>query len=137
MEELQASAAASSTADAGPSSADPNDPVAQSLICNDCGKKFRGTTQAQFHAEKSGHENFSESTEEIAPLTEEEKKAKLDELRERLREKRSGESEQDKADKKRNEVRLPQLFLAQSCIHPPSSPFPFLRNPTHHFQNSR
>ena len=38
-------------------------------------------------------------------MTEEEKKAKLEELRQKLAAKRSGMSEQDKADKKRNEVR--------------------------------
>lgn len=50
------------------------------------------------------HTDFSESTEEIKPLTEEEKKAKLEELRERLAAKRAGGSEQDKLDKKKNEV---------------------------------
>ena len=39
-------------------------------------------------------------------MTEEEKKAKLDEMRKRLAEKRAGGSEQDKVDKKRNEVSL-------------------------------
>ena len=72
-------------------------------MCNECGKRFRGTAQAEFHASKTEHQDFSESTEEIAPLTEEEKKAKLAELRERLAEKRSVMSEQDKADKKKNE----------------------------------
>lgn len=79
---------------------------ARSLICNDCGKKFRSQSQAEFHASKSGHVDFSESTEEIAPLTEEEKKQKLEELRERLAEKRAKQSVQDKEDKKRNEVRI-------------------------------
>lgn len=51
----------------------------------------------------SEHQNFEESTEEIAPLTEEEKAARLTELREKLAAKRAGLSEQDKIDKKRNE----------------------------------
>ncbi|KIW34576.1 hypothetical protein, variant [Cladophialophora immunda] len=76
---------------------------ARSLVCNECGKKFRGTAQAEFHASKSGHTDFSESIEEITPLTEEEKKAKLAELREKLAAKRAVQSEQDKIDKKRNE----------------------------------
>ncbi|KIW81705.1 hypothetical protein Z517_04731 [Fonsecaea pedrosoi CBS 271.37] len=76
---------------------------ARSLVCNECGKKFRGTAQAEFHASKSGHTDFAESTEEIAPLTEEEKQAKLAELREKLAAKRAVQSEQDKVDKKRNE----------------------------------
>lgn len=76
---------------------------AQSLVCNECGKKFRGTAQAEFHASKSGHTDFAESTEEIAPLTDEEKTAKLAELREKLAAKRGIQAEQDKADQKRNE----------------------------------
>lgn len=76
---------------------------AKSLLCNECGKKFRGTAQAEFHASKSGHTDFSESTEEIAPLTEEEKKQKLAELREKMALKRAAQSEQDKIDQKRNE----------------------------------
>ncbi|KAG6008661.1 hypothetical protein E4U21_004016 [Claviceps maximensis] len=76
---------------------------ARSLVCNDCGKKFRNHDLATFHATKTDHTDFSESIEEIAPLTEEEKKAKLEELRERLRAKRSVQSVQDKEDAKRNE----------------------------------
>jgi UBX domain-containing protein 1/4 len=76
---------------------------AQSLVCDDCGKKFRSVAQAEFHASKSGHENFSESTEEIKPLTEEEKAARLQEMRERLAAKKAAQYEQDKIDRKKNE----------------------------------
>ncbi|EFZ01979.1 ubx [Metarhizium robertsii ARSEF 23] len=76
---------------------------ARSLICNECGKKFRNHDLATFHATKTDHTDFSESTEEIAPLTEDEKKAKLEELRERLKSKRAAQSVQDKEDAKRNE----------------------------------
>ncbi len=38
------------------------------------------------------HQDFSESTDEIAPLTEEEKKARLEELRQKLAEKRATQS---------------------------------------------
>ena len=64
---------------------------ARSMVCNDCGKKFRGMAQAQFHAEKTGHDDFAESAEELAPLTEEEKKERLAELKEKLAEKRAGQ----------------------------------------------
>jgi UBX domain-containing protein 1/4 len=74
-----------------------------SMVCNECGKKLRNMAAVQFHAEKSGHEDFSESTEELAPLTEDEKKAKLEELRAKLAEKRAKQSEEDKAANKRNE----------------------------------
>ena len=77
---------------------------ARSLVCNDCGKKFRSHAQAEFHASKTDHVDFSESTEEIAPLTEEEKAAKLAQLREKLAAKRANQAEQDKVEKKRNEV---------------------------------
>ena len=77
---------------------------AKSLECEECGKRFRSTAQAEFHATRSGHVDFKQSTEEIAPLTEEEKKAKLQAMREALAEKRAGMSEQDKIDKKKNEV---------------------------------
>lgn len=78
--------------------------VPRSLVCNECGKKFRSQAQAEFHASKTEHVDFQESTEEIAPLTEEEKKKKLEDLRSKLAEKRAVQSDQDKADKKRNEV---------------------------------
>lgn len=53
----------------------------------------------------SEHTDFSESTEEIAPLTEEEKKAKLEELRQKLKEKRASQAVTDREEAKRNEVR--------------------------------
>ena len=77
--------------------------VARSMVCNDCGKKFRGMSQAQFHAEKSGHDDFAESAEELAPLTEEEKVAKLAAMRAKLAEKRAGQAEEDKIAQRRNE----------------------------------
>ncbi|TPX47092.1 hypothetical protein SeMB42_g03461 [Synchytrium endobioticum] len=58
--------------------------TAQSLKCDDCGKMFRDSSRAQLHAAKSGHVNFSESTEALKPLTDEEKKAKLADLQARL-----------------------------------------------------
>ncbi|KAF2721469.1 hypothetical protein K431DRAFT_284844 [Polychaeton citri CBS 116435] len=76
---------------------------AKSFVCNDCGKKFRGMAEVQFHAEKSGHDDFGESVEEIAPLTAEEKEQKLKDLRERLAAKRAAQAVEDKAAQKRNE----------------------------------
>lgn len=54
----------------------------------------------------SEHVNFSESTEEIAPLTEEEKKQRLEELRQKMVEKRAKQALVDKEEQKRNEVRF-------------------------------
>lgn len=39
--------------------------AAKSLKCVDCGKLFKTAELANYHAEKSGHENFEESTEEV------------------------------------------------------------------------
>ncbi|KAL8796082.1 MAG: hypothetical protein Q9182_007433 [Xanthomendoza sp. 2 TL-2023] len=105
-EEIIAASANAAGADedpnAEPAALEPGE-MPRSLICNECGKKFRSQAQAEFHASKTQHVDFAESTEEIAPLTEEEKKARLEELRQKLAEKRAGMSEQDKIDKKRNE----------------------------------
>ena len=76
---------------------------ARSLVCNECGKLFRGTAQAEFHASKSGHQDFAESTEEIKPLTEEEKAAKLAELREKAAARKAAQTDQEKIEQKRNE----------------------------------
>jgi len=76
---------------------------ARSMVCNECNKKFRSLAAAEFHASKTEHTDFSESTEEIAPLTEEEKKAKLEELRERVAAKRAAGALKDKEEQKRNE----------------------------------
>ncbi|KAI1421094.1 ubiquitin-related domain-containing protein [Xylaria sp. FL1777] len=79
------------------------DVVAMSLVCNECGKKFRSQREAEFHANKSGHSDFAESTEEIAPLTEEEKQQRLAELREKVKAKRANQAVIDKEEQKRNE----------------------------------
>jgi hypothetical protein len=54
--------------------------------------------------------NFAESTEEIAPLTEEEKKARLEELRQKMAEKRAKQAIIDKEEQKKNEVNTPFHF---------------------------
>ncbi|KAM4057482.1 UBX domain-containing protein [Hirsutella rhossiliensis] len=76
---------------------------ARSLICNECGKRFRTPDLASYHATKTEHTDFSESTEEIAPLTDAEKQTRLEELRERLKAKKAAQSVQDKEEQKRNE----------------------------------
>lgn len=55
------------------------------------------------------HVDFSESTEEIAPLTEEEKKAKLEELRAKNAEKKAKQAILDKEEQRKNEVFLHPL----------------------------
>ncbi|CAG8494286.1 12959_t:CDS:2 [Cetraspora pellucida] len=77
--------------------------TAQSLQCNDCQKLLRDASAAQVHATRTGHVNFSESTTAIKPLTEEEKQAKLLELKQRLAEKRELRTIQDKEEEKTRE----------------------------------
>jgi len=77
---------------------------AKSLQCSECGKRFKGAIQAEFHASKSGHEKFEESIEEITPLTEEQKKQKLEDLRQKLAQKRAFQALQDKEAEKLNET---------------------------------
>ncbi|KAG1747966.1 ubiquitin-related domain-containing protein [Suillus paluster] len=61
---------------------------AKSIKCSECGKVFKNTALANYHAEKSGHDQFEESTEEIKPLTEEERQQKLADLRQKIAAKR-------------------------------------------------
>ncbi|CAL2029721.1 unnamed protein product [Caenorhabditis brenneri] len=77
---------ATPAADGSSSSEDPNVPmVASSYKCTDCGKILANEDAVMFHATKTKHENFTESTEEIKPLTAEEKAAKVLEIREKIK----------------------------------------------------
>ncbi|KAF5351326.1 hypothetical protein D9758_007974 [Tetrapyrgos nigripes] len=79
------------------------DVEAKSIKCSQCGKIFKNTALANYHAEKSGHDQFEESTEEVKPLTEEEKKQRLEELRAKMMEKKAKKAEQDAIEAKANE----------------------------------
>ena len=54
---------------------------AQSYKCNECGKILSNMANLELHANKTGHSDFEESTERIQPLTEEEKAAKIAEIK--------------------------------------------------------
>ncbi|XP_067009971.1 UBX domain-containing protein 1 [Anabrus simplex] len=71
---------------------------AKSLKCNDCGKLFKSQLEIEFHAAKSGHVNFSESTEEKKPLSEEEKREQLRKLEEKMKQKRMEREEKEKVE---------------------------------------
>lgn len=107
LEELQANKAAEDGEGeeaGGPSiSALQEGAGAKSLICNECGKSFRNQDLASYHASKTEHTDFSESTEDIKPLTKEEREAKLAEARQRLLEKKALQAMKDKEEAKRNE----------------------------------
>lgn len=63
--------------------------VAQSYKCNECGKVLSNMANLELHANKTGHSDFEESTELKKPLTEEEKKAKIEEIKSLLKAKRT------------------------------------------------
>lgn len=69
---------------------------AKSIKCEDCGRLFKTNLEVEFHATKSGHTNFSESTEEKKPLTEEEKKAQMLLIEEKIARKRTEREEKEK-----------------------------------------
>lgn len=58
---------------------------------------------AERHATRTGHQNFAESTEAIKPLSEEEKKQRLLELKTRLSEKRAAREQAEIDDRKQAE----------------------------------
>ncbi|KAK4162657.1 ubiquitin-related domain-containing protein [Cladorrhinum sp. PSN259] len=107
LEDLQAAAADDEDEEERALNITGGEQLAKSLVCKDCGKKFRTHDAATYHATKTEHTDFEESTEEIAPLTEEEKKARLEELREKAKLKKETQSQQEKEEAKRNEqIRL-------------------------------
>jgi len=92
----KANVAPASGSGSGSGSGEAAAPVeAKSIRCLQCDKLFKNVDLANYHAEKSGHDQFEESTEEIKPLTEEEKKQKLEDLRKRMGEKRARKAAED------------------------------------------
>ncbi|XP_065832606.1 UBX domain-containing protein 1-B-like isoform X2 [Oscarella lobularis] len=69
---------------------------ALSIKCDQCGKLLKSEAQAQSHATRTGHTQFSESTEEVKPLTEEEKKEQQEKLQKLIKEKRQARLEKEK-----------------------------------------
>lgn len=91
---------AASTSDSAPpptdKDADAEAEVAKSIKCEDCNKLFKTQLEVEYHATKSGHSNFSESTEEKKPLTEEERREQLRKIEEKLKLKRKEREEKEK-----------------------------------------
>ncbi|CAJ0582818.1 unnamed protein product, partial [Mesorhabditis spiculigera] len=81
------------------------DVTASSFKCDDCGKLLRDQDAVMFHAGKTNHENFSESTEELKPLTAEERATKAAELREKLAEVRKIKVEKEREEQVAKEKR--------------------------------
>ncbi|XP_053980640.1 UBX domain-containing protein 1 [Hylaeus anthracinus] len=83
--------------------------LAKSMKCDICGKLFKNNLEVEFHATKSGHDQFSESTEEKKPLSEDEKKEQLRILSEKLRQKNKEREEQERIDtfaRERDRIRV-------------------------------
>nr|CAG4644526.1 EOG090X0OE5 [Lepidurus arcticus] len=72
--------------------------VAKSFKCDECGKIMETQLELEFHAAKTSHSRFSESTEEKKPLTEEEKRAQLKKVEELMKLKRLEREEKEKKD---------------------------------------
>ncbi|CAB3222635.1 unnamed protein product [Arctia plantaginis] len=79
----------------------------KSFKCDECGKLLKNQDEMEYHAAKTDHKSFSESTEEKKPLTEEEKQAQLALLEERMKQKRKEREEREKAEAlERERVRI-------------------------------
>jgi len=65
------------------------DATVRSYKCDECGKIFKDATEMEFHAAKTQHSKFSESTDEKKPLTAEEKAEQLKRIDEKLKVKRA------------------------------------------------
>ncbi|XP_008187178.1 UBX domain-containing protein 1-like [Acyrthosiphon pisum] len=82
--------------------------VAKSYGCEECDKLFTDTTALEYHAIKSGHScNFAGSTEEMKPLTDDDKIEQLKKLEERLKKNR----EECKAKEKEEELERKKIRI--------------------------
>ncbi|XP_071833467.1 UBX domain-containing protein 1-like isoform X2 [Apostichopus japonicus] len=84
-EDSSADGGGSSNSEGQQSTNDPSQSEAKSLKCDDCGKLIKSTEEAEMHAARTSHQNFSESTEEVKPLTEDERKQQMDRLQEKIK----------------------------------------------------
>lgn len=78
-----------------PKSAKPG-AVAMSYKCNECGKILSNMGNLELHANKTGHSDFEESTQQVKLLSAEEKAAKVIELKKLLQVKRAERQDEEK-----------------------------------------
>lgn len=69
---------------------------AKCIKCDECSKKFQNDSEIEFHAVKTGHSSFSESTEEMKLLSDEEKKEQMRKLEVIIKQRRAEKIEQEK-----------------------------------------
>lgn len=74
------------------------DTVPKSWKCEDCGKLFNSMDTVEFHAAKTNHSNFSESTEEKKPLSAEEKEEQQKKIVELMKIKRAEREAKEKVE---------------------------------------
>ena len=70
--------------------------IAQSYKCNECGKILSNMANLELHANKTGHSDFEESTDQVKPLSAEQKAAKIEEIKTLLKLKREERQEVEK-----------------------------------------
>lgn len=70
--------------------------IATSYRCNECGKILSNMANLELHANKTGHSDFEESTEQVKPLTEEQKAQKIQAIKSLLALKRKEREELEK-----------------------------------------
>ncbi|KAF6211209.1 hypothetical protein GE061_014324 [Apolygus lucorum] len=110
--------ASSTPAEAGSSASDKTaetSETAKSIKCEECGKLFKSQLEVEFHATKSGHSQFSESTEEKKPLTDEEKRQQMALLEQKLKEKKKEREEKEKEEalaREKNRIRSGKEIVA-------------------------
>lgn len=95
--------------------AESSDKTPKSLKCDECGKLFTSQIEVEFHAAKSGHASFSESTEEKKPMTEEERAEQLRKLEEKMKEKRKEREEKEKLEaleREKNRIKSGKEMIA-------------------------
>ncbi|KAL3997772.1 UBX domain family protein [Acanthocheilonema viteae] len=80
-------------------------PQAMSFKCDVCGKHLADDQAVMFHAARTKHEAFSESTETVKPLTEEEKKERLAALQNKLKEARAKKEDEERKETLEKEKR--------------------------------
>ncbi|KAK6105205.1 UBX domain family protein [Brugia pahangi] len=78
---------------------------AMSFKCDVCGKQLADDQAVMFHAARTKHEAFSESTETVKPLTEEEKKERITALQKKLKEARAKKEEEERKEMLEKEKR--------------------------------
>merc|ERR1719246_355587 len=70
--------------------------VCQSYKCNQCGATLSSMANLELHANKTGHSDFEESTDAAKVLTDEERAAKVERLKQILKQKRMEREEEEK-----------------------------------------